>query len=112
MAHAPNGKVGLPFYLCMLSLTLACHPGFTAIVNKEMSAKYDTMVNNATKYIESLPWGKDFEVDVFKKPDFTGDRSSSESFKDAYYGVSFGDSFFRYGRHSGRHQCKSICLPR
>jgi dipeptidyl-peptidase-3 len=47
--------------------------GFTAIVNKEMSAKYDTMVNNATTYIESLPWGKDFEVDHFKRPDFTGE---------------------------------------
>jgi hypothetical protein len=28
-------------------------------------------VNNAPKLIEGLPWGKDFEVDVFKKPDFT-----------------------------------------
>ncbi|KAI9466201.1 aflatoxin-detoxifizyme [Lactarius psammicola] len=45
--------------------------GFTAIVNKEMSAKYETLVNNAPKLIDGLPWGKDFEVDVFKKPDFT-----------------------------------------
>jgi dipeptidyl-peptidase-3 len=36
-----------------------------------MSAKYETLVNNAPKLIEGLPWGKDFEVDVFKKPDFT-----------------------------------------
>jgi hypothetical protein len=46
-------------------------PGFTAIVNKELSAKYETLVNNAPRLIEGLPWGKDFEVDVFKKPDFT-----------------------------------------
>ncbi|KAI0065345.1 aflatoxin-detoxifizyme [Artomyces pyxidatus] len=45
--------------------------GFTAIVNKELSAKYDTLVNNAPQLIEGLPWGKDFEVDVFRKPDFT-----------------------------------------
>ena len=40
-------------------------------MNKELSAKYETLVNNAPKLIEGLPWGKDFEVDVFKKPDFT-----------------------------------------
>ncbi|KAH9981302.1 aflatoxin-detoxifizyme [Lactifluus volemus] len=45
--------------------------GFTAVVNKELSAKYETLVNNAPKLIEGLPWGTDFEVDVFKKPDFT-----------------------------------------
>lgn len=45
--------------------------GFTAVVNKEMSAKYETLVNNASRLIDGLPWGKNFEVDVFKKPDFT-----------------------------------------
>jgi hypothetical protein len=56
-----------------LLLTLIINPdsGFTAIVNKELSAKYETLVNNAPKLIDGLPWGKDFEVDVFKKPDFT-----------------------------------------
>ncbi|KAF8212242.1 aflatoxin-detoxifizyme [Mycena galopus ATCC 62051] len=45
--------------------------GFTAIVNKQLSAKYEKLVDNAPHLIESLPWGKDFEVDVFRKPDFT-----------------------------------------
>ncbi|KAI0320104.1 aflatoxin-detoxifizyme [Amylostereum chailletii] len=45
--------------------------GFTAIVNKELSAKYEKLVNDAPEFIKGLPWGKDFEVDVFKKPDFT-----------------------------------------
>ncbi|KAI6035661.1 peptidase family M49-domain-containing protein [Pisolithus orientalis] len=45
--------------------------GFTAIVNKEMSAKYDVLVDDAPELIKVLPWGKDFEVDVFRKPDFT-----------------------------------------
>ena len=29
------------------------------------------MVNDAPKFLEGLPWGKEFEVDVFRKPDFT-----------------------------------------
>ncbi|KAK0433619.1 aflatoxin-detoxifizyme [Armillaria borealis] len=45
--------------------------GFTAIVNKQLSAKYETLVNGAPDLIKSLPWGTDFEVDVFRKPDFT-----------------------------------------
>ncbi|KAF8201843.1 aflatoxin-detoxifizyme [Pholiota molesta] len=45
--------------------------GFTAIVNKKLSAKYETLVNGAPNLIKVLPWGKDFEVDVFRKPDFT-----------------------------------------
>ncbi|EIM90016.1 aflatoxin-detoxifizyme [Stereum hirsutum FP-91666 SS1] len=45
--------------------------GFTAIVNKALSAKYETLVNGAPELIKNLPWGKDYEVDVFRKPDFT-----------------------------------------
>ncbi|KAF8228175.1 aflatoxin-detoxifizyme [Tricholoma matsutake] len=45
--------------------------GFTAIVNKQLSAKYDILVNRAPQLIKVLPWGEDFEVDVFRKPDFT-----------------------------------------
>ena len=40
-------------------------------MNKELSAKYETLVNNAPELIKGLPWGKNFVVDVFKKPDFT-----------------------------------------
>ncbi|KAF8350715.1 aflatoxin-detoxifizyme [Amanita rubescens] len=39
--------------------------GFTAVVNKELSAKYEILVNRAPELIKVLPWGKDFE------PDFT-----------------------------------------
>ncbi|KXN89266.1 Dipeptidyl peptidase 3 [Leucoagaricus sp. SymC.cos] len=45
--------------------------GFTAIVNKALSAKYEILVNQAPELIKVLPWGKDFEVDKFRKPDFT-----------------------------------------
>ena len=29
------------------------------------------MVSDAPEHLKTLPWGKDFEVDVFRKPDFT-----------------------------------------
>lgn len=45
--------------------------GFTAIVDKALSAKYDVLVNDAPELIKILPWGPEFEVDEFKKPDFT-----------------------------------------
>ncbi|KAF9532974.1 aflatoxin-detoxifizyme [Crepidotus variabilis] len=45
--------------------------GFTAIVDKQLSAKYEVLVNDAPNLIKVLPWGPDFEVDVFRKPDFT-----------------------------------------
>ncbi|EPQ58127.1 aflatoxin-detoxifizyme [Gloeophyllum trabeum ATCC 11539] len=45
--------------------------GFTAIVDKQLSAKYEVLVDRASELIKVLPWGKDFEVDVFRKPDFT-----------------------------------------
>ena len=47
------------------------HTGFVAIVDKEMSAKYEKLVNDAPRLIKDLPWGPDFEVDIFRKPDFT-----------------------------------------
>ncbi|KAF8514032.1 aflatoxin-detoxifizyme [Gautieria morchelliformis] len=45
--------------------------GFTAIVNKELSVKLNELVNKAPELIKVLPWGTDYEVDVFKRPDFT-----------------------------------------
>ncbi|PLW35306.1 hypothetical protein PCANC_16424 [Puccinia coronata f. sp. avenae] len=45
--------------------------GFTAIVNKDLSAKFEKLVNSAEHLVQVLPWGKPFEVDVFRRPDFT-----------------------------------------
>jgi len=45
--------------------------GFTAIVNKDLSLKFEQLVNRAEHLVQCLPWGKPFEVDVFRRPDFT-----------------------------------------
>lgn len=60
-----------PHPLLRLALIL-WFPGFTAIVNKTLTAKYDKLVAGAPELIKTLPWGPDYEVDVFRKPDFTG----------------------------------------
>jgi hypothetical protein len=68
MAVAPNGKVCFHGFVQPTGPT---SPGFTAIVNKQLSAKYDVLVAKAPDLIKALPWGTDFEVDIFRKPDFT-----------------------------------------
>ncbi|KAL4074933.1 peptidase family M49-domain-containing protein [Scleroderma yunnanense] len=70
-ADRPNGKAS-PNQKC--SIKLNALTGFTAVVNKASSAKYDVLVENAPDLIKVLPWGKDFEVDVFHKPDFTANH--------------------------------------
>ncbi len=45
--------------------------GLVAIVNKEQSRKFNALVQAAPKFIPRLPWGKGFEKDTFKSPDFT-----------------------------------------
>ena len=45
---------------------------FVAMVNREQSRKFDTLVERAEKeFLSLLPWGREFEEDEFKRPDFS-----------------------------------------
>ncbi|XP_076068898.1 dipeptidyl peptidase 3 [Oratosquilla oratoria] len=45
---------------------------FVAVVNREQSRKFDTLVARAEKeFLPLLPWGPEFEEDIFMRPDFS-----------------------------------------
>lgn len=45
--------------------------GFVAVVNKDTSAKFNELVNQAPRFLKTLPWQSHFEKDEFRRPDFT-----------------------------------------
>jgi dipeptidyl-peptidase-3 len=45
--------------------------GLVAMVNKDRTAKFANLVENAGQFISILPWDKSLEKDVFTPPDFT-----------------------------------------
>lgn len=70
----PNGKASALYYLREVQQTnniFLVISGFTAIANKVLTPKWELLVSRAADFIKVLPWGSDYEVDLFRKPNFT-----------------------------------------
>ncbi|GAA5840612.1 hypothetical protein JCM5353_002086 [Sporobolomyces roseus] len=80
--------------------------GFVACVNKEQSKKFTALVDRADQLIKDLPWGKDFEVSKFTRPDFT----ALEILSFATSGIPAGINIPNYHDVREEHGYKNVSL--
>ncbi|KAK4047987.1 hypothetical protein OIV83_005021 [Microbotryomycetes sp. JL201] len=80
--------------------------GFVALVNREQSAKFATLVDKAPELIQVLPWGADYEVPEFKRPDFT----AIEVLSFATSGIPAGINLPNYHDVREKHGYKNVSL--
>jgi len=45
--------------------------GFVSCVNREVSLRFQALVDGAEAFLQKMPWGTEWEKDVFLRPDFT-----------------------------------------
>jgi len=80
--------------------------GLLAVVDKKESEMYTTLVNNAESMLKYFPWSKEFENEVFKKPDFT----SLKVIAHGSSGVCLGQNLPNYDDLRENHGFKNYTL--
>ena len=80
--------------------------GLWAIVDKDESKCYSNLVDNAEGLIDHFPWSRDFENEVFQKPNFTWLRLVSH----ASSGVPLGQNLPNFDDIRMEHGFKNYCL--